>query len=176
MPFAKRRRRLTEDQKCDDAAKARARALELCAGQELSSAMLYERLCARFTQQAAAAAVAELVELEYVSDDRYAQTRAHGLLASRKSRRAAAQDLRQKGLAQVQIEQAIEAVYAPGADGEDPELEAACALVEGRYAAKLAAGRRDLVVAALQRRGFAWSTIKEALRRAEEACPEGEAL
>ena len=33
---------------------------------------------------------------------------------------------------------------------------------------KLADGRRDLVVAALQRRGFAYAVIKEAIRRTEE--------
>ena len=36
-------------------------------------------------------------------------------------------------------------------------------LVRSRYMKKLADGRRDLVVAALQRRGFAYSVIKEAV-------------
>ena len=67
-----------------------------------------------------------------------------------------------------QIEQALENVYAPDADGESPELEAAAALVRSRYMKKLADGRRDLVVAALQRRGFAYSVIKEAIKGAEE--------
>ena len=64
--------------------------------------------------------------------------------------------------------QALESVYAPDTDGESPELEAAAALVRSRYMKKLADGRRDLVVAALQRRGFAYSVIKEAIKRAEE--------
>ena len=54
------------------------------------------------------------------------------------------------------------------ASRESPELEAAAALVRSRYMKKLADGRRDLVVAALQRRGFAYSVIKEAIKRAEE--------
>ena len=112
--------------------------------------------------------LAEMGELDYVNDDRYAEARAHSLLAARKSRRAAAQNLRQKGLSGAQIEQALESVYAPDADGESPELEAAAALVRSRYMKKLADGRRDLVVAALQRRGFAYSVIKEAIKRAEE--------
>lgn len=111
---------------------------------------------------------AEMVELDYVNDDRYAETRAHGLLMARKSRRAAAQNLRQKGLNSQQIEQALETVYAPDENGESPELEAAAALVASRYRKKLADGRRDLVVAALQRRGFAYAVIKEAIRRTEE--------
>ena len=140
----------------------------LYAGQEVSANILYERLCRRYTEQAAAAAVAEMVQLDYVNDARYAEARAHSLLAARKSRRAAAQSLRQKGLAPAEVAGALEAVYAPEDGGDDPELEAAAALVDSRYRKKLAIGRRDLVVAALQRRGFAYPVIKEAIRRVEE--------
>ena len=167
MSFSRRGHPLAEEEKSTDAAKARARAMELLAGQELSSGQLYERLCRRYTEQAAAAAVAEMVQLDYVNDARYAEARAHSLLAARKSRRAAAQSLRQKGLAPAEVAGALEAVYAPE-DGDDPELEAAAALVDSRYRKKLAIGRRDLVVAALQRRGFAYPVIKEAIRRVEE--------
>ena len=168
MAFTHNRRLLAEEEKSTDAAKARARAMELLAGQELSSGILYERLNRRFTEQTSAAVVAEMVEREYVNDERYAEARAHGLLAAKKSRRAAAQNLRQKGLSTQQIEQALEVVYAPEEGGEDPELEAAAGLVEGRYRKKLEAGRRDLVVAALMRRGFGYAVIKEAIRRIEE--------
>ena len=169
MSFGYRKRRpLAEEEKSADVAKARARALETLASQELSSGQLYERLCRRFTGQAAAEVVAEMVQREYVDDARYAEARTHSLLAARKSRRAAAQDLRQKGLSAQQVAAALDAVYAPEEEGEDPELSAAVALVESRYRTKLVAGRRDLVVAALQRRGFAYPVIKEAVRRAEE--------
>ena len=90
------RRPLDEAEKSTDAAKARARAMELLAGQELSSGGLYERLNRRFAGQTAAAVVAEMVEREYVNDARYAETRAHGLLAAKKSRRAGGQPLPQK--------------------------------------------------------------------------------
>ena len=169
MAFAQRSRRpLTEEEKSADLAKARARALETLASQEISSGQLYERLCRKFTEQTAAQVVAEMVERQYLDDDRYAEVRARGLLAARKSRRAAAQNLRQKGLSLNQIQQALEQVYTPDEEGEDPELEAAASLVESRYRSKLAAGRRDLVVAALMRRGFAYPVIKEAVRRVEE--------
>ena len=152
MAFYRRRPR-PDAEKCADPAKARASALETLAGQEVSANMLYERLCRRYTEQAAAAAVAEMVQLDYVNDARYAEARAHSLLAARKSRRAAAQSLRQKGLAPAEVAGALEAVSA---------------LVDSRYRKKLAIGRRDLVVAALQRRGFAYPVIKEAIRRVEE--------
>lgn len=168
MSFYRSRRPKAETEKCTDPAKARARAVEVLAAKEISSGQLYERLCRSFTEQAAAFAVAEMVELDYVNDERYAQARAHGLLTAHKSRRAAAQDLRQKGLSGQQIEQALESVYAPDEEGESPELKAAEALVRSRYRTKLASGRRDLVVAALMRRGFAYPVVKEAVRRAEE--------
>ncbi len=168
MAFTHNRRPLAEEEKSTDAAKARSRAMELLAGQELSSGILYERLNRRFTEQTSAAVVAEMVEREYVNDERYAEARAHGLLAAKKSRRAAAQNLRQKGLSTQQIEQALEVVYTPEEGGENPELEAAAGLVKGRYRKKLEAGRRDLVVAALMRRGFAYAVIKEAIKRVEE--------
>ena len=158
MSFSRRGHPLAEEEKSTDAAKARARAMELLAGQELSSGQLYERLGRKFTQPTAAAVVAEMVERQYVDDERFA----------RKSRRAAAQDLRQKGLDAQQISAALEEVYAPDEAGGDPELEAAAVLVAGRYRGKLAAGRKDLVVAALARRGFAYPIIKEAIKRVEE--------
>ena len=166
--YSRGRRPLAEEEKSTDAAKARTRAMELLAGQELSSGQLYERLNRRYTQQTSAAVVAEMVQREYINDARYAETRAHALLAAKKSRRAAARNLRQKGLDAQQISAALEETYAPDEAGRDPELEAAAALVEGRYRGKLAAGRKDLVVAALARRGFAYPVIKEAIRRVEE--------
>ena len=74
-----------------------------------------------------------------------------------------------RGLTDGQIDAALEAAYAPGEAGEDPELEAARALVAGPYRAKLAAGRRDLVAAALARRGFPHRVIRQALD-----APDGE--
>ena len=120
MSFSRRGRPLAEEEKSTDAAKARARAMELLAGQELSSGQLYERLGRKFTQPTAAAVVAEMVERQYVDDERYARTRAHGLLAARKSRRAAAQNLRQKGLDAQQISAALEEVLRPGRSGRRP--------------------------------------------------------
>ena len=161
MAFGYQKRRpLTEEEKSSDVAKARARALETLAAQEVSSGQLYERLCRRFTEQAAAEVVAEMVQREDVNDERYAEARAHSLLAARKSRRAAARNLRQKGLSAQLVAAALVAVYAPVEVGENPELSAAVALVESRYRPKLAMGRRDLVVAALQRRGFAYAVVK----------------
>ena len=81
--YSRGRRPLAEEEKSIDAAKARTRAMELLAGQELSSGQLYERLNRRYTQQTSAAVVAEMVQREYINDARYAETRAHALLAAK---------------------------------------------------------------------------------------------
>ena len=78
--YSRARRPLAEEEKSTDAAKARTRAMELLAGQELSSGQLYERLNRRYTQQTSAAVVAEMVQREYINDARYAETRAHWML------------------------------------------------------------------------------------------------
>ena len=58
---------------------------------------------------------------------------------------------------------AVEELFAETDDGENPELETARALVQRQYAAKLAAGKRDQVAAALARRGFSHAVIREVL-------------
>lgn len=145
-----------------DPAAARAKALALLTGRDYPSAELYEKLCARFAPAAAAEAVAALVAAGLVDDARYAESKARSLCRARKSRLAAAMALRGKGLTDEQIDAALDAAYAPG-DGANPELEAARALLAGPYRAKLAAGRRDLVSAALARRGFPARVIRQAL-------------
>ncbi len=156
-------RRTGEQERSADPAEARVRGMSMLAGRDYASAQLYEKLCRRFTPEAAARAVAELVEIGYLDDARYAAVRAHSLRTARKSRRAAALALRGRGLTEEQIERALDEAYAPDENGEDPELAAARALVAGCYRAKLAAGRADLVRAALARRGFTHSVIRQAL-------------
>ena len=155
--------RRTPQEPLDDPNEARTRALAMLTGRDYASAELYQKLCTRFTPEAAAAAVAGLVEAGLLNDERYARYKAGSLQRARKSRLAAAMALRNKGLADSQIDAALDAAYAPDEEGTDPELEAARALVEGQYRAKLAAGRRDLVAAALARRGFPHRVIRQAL-------------
>ncbi len=121
--------RWPEEEKCADPAKARARALDALAGQEMSSASCMSGCAAALPSRPAAAVVAEMVQLDYVNDDRYAETRAHSLLAARKSRRAAAQNLRQKGLAARRSSRRWIAFTPRMYTARDPELEAAAALV-----------------------------------------------
>ena len=104
MAFTHNRRPLAEEEKSTDAAKARARAMELLAGQELSSGILYERLNRRFTEQTSAAVVAEMVEREYVNDERYAHTLAQELYERRgMGKKRIEQELRQRGISRLSL-------------------------------------------------------------------------
>ena len=92
-----------------------------------------------------------------------ARRRAAELLRKRKSRREILTDLATKGIDRDTAAEAVEALYECEEEGEDPELATARALVQRHYAAKLAAGKRDQVAAALARRGFSHAIIREAL-------------
>ena len=91
------------------------------------------------------------------------------LLRKRKSRRAILDDLHAKGIDRGAAAEAVEALFAQSEeDGEEnPELANARALVERHYAAKLAQGKWQQVAAALARRGFSHSVIRQALADAE---------
>jgi regulatory protein len=156
-----------------DAAAAREKALDLLTGRDFACQELYERLCRRFTEEAAASAVAAMVGLGYLDDARYAAMKARILLAEHKSRRAAADVLRRKGLEKSLIADTLEALYAREEGEPDADVLAAAALVKKQYRRKLAEGRADLVIAALARRGFSYGTAKAALALAG-AKPEDE--
>ena len=87
----------------------------------------------------------------------------------RKSRRAILDDLHAKGIDRGTAAEAVEALFAQSEEDEEenPELANARALVERHYAAKLAQGKWQQVAAALARRGFSHSVIRQALADAE---------
>ena len=157
-----------EPEKCADPAKARARALDALSAREMTSTQLYERLCARFTEQSAAAAVAEMVRLELLDDARFAAQKAAWLKTRHKSRREAQRQLAEKGVDRNLIDEALDEVYGDGDEREEIDR-----LIRRSYAAKLENGKRDAVYAALCRRGFAPRTVREALNDWADAQQEG---
>ena len=146
-----------------DTRKAVDKAMDLLALRDHAAGELYQKLCRSFDPHSAAAAVAKMQELNLLDDAGFARRRAAELLRKRKSRREILLDLTAKGIDRDTAAEAVEALYAEADDGEDPELANARALVERHYAAKLAAGKRDQVAAALARRGFSHSVIRAAL-------------
>ncbi len=154
-----------------DATRALEKALALLRYRDHTAAELTQKLCRTFDEETAAGAVQKLTEMGYLDDERFAQSRAEALYRKHKSRREILCDLRAKGVDPACAGRAVESLGDAGADKQgdfDPELSSAVALLQGRYADKLAQGRRDLVAAALQRRGFGRAVIRAALRMIEE--------
>lgn len=139
------------------------KAMDYLSLRDHASGELYQKLCRKFDAPSAAYAVARAGELGLLDDAGVARRRAAELLRKRKSRREILTDLATKGIDRDTAAEAVEALYECEEEGEDPELATARALVQRHYAAKLAAGKRDQVAAALARRGFSHAIIREAL-------------
>lgn len=149
--------------KQSDTRRALDKAMDYLSLRDHASGELYQKLCRKFDAPSAAYAVARAGELGLLDDAGFARRRAAELLRKRKSRREILTDLAAKGIDRDTAAEAVEALYECDAEGEDPELATARALVQRHYAAKLAAGKRDQVAAALARRGFSHAIIREAL-------------
>ena len=153
--------RLEELRRQSDTRKALDKAMDLLSLRDHAAGELYQKLCRKFDGPSAAYAVAKAQELGLLDDAAFARRRAAELLRKRKSRRAILDDLAAKGIDRDTAAEAVEALYAD--EEQDPELTAAAQLVQRHYAAKLSAGRRDQVAAALARRGFSHAVIRQAL-------------
>ena len=154
-----------ELRKQSDTRRALDKAMDYLSLRDHASGELYQKLCRKFDEHSAAYAVARAGELGLLDDAGVARRRAAELLRKRKSRREILRDLAAKGIDRDTAAQAVEALYDAAPEGEDPELATARALVERQYAAKLAAGKREQVAAALARRGFSHAVIREVLAR-----------
>ena len=152
-----------ELRKQSDTRRALDKAMDYLSLRDHASGELYQKLCRKFDEHSAAYAVARAGELGLLDDAGFARRRAAELLRKRKSRREILRDLAAKGIDRDTAAQAVEALYDAAPEGEDPELATARALVERQYAAKLAAGKREQVAAALARRGFSHAVIREVL-------------
>ena len=154
---------IEELRKKSETRRALDKAMDYLALRDHATGELYQKLCRKFDAHSAAYAVARAGELGLLNDAGFARRRAAELLRKRKSRREILNDLSEKGIDRDTAAEVVEELFAEGEDGENPELATARALVERQYAAKLAAGKRDQVAAALARRGFSHAVIREVL-------------
>lgn len=140
-----------------DTRKAVDKAMDLLALRDHAAGELYQKLCRSFDPHSAATAVAKMQELNLLDDAGFAR------------RRAILDDLHAKGIDRGAAAEAVEDLFAQSEEDEEenPELANARALVERHYAAKLAQGKWQQVAAALARRGFSHSVIRQALADAE---------
>lgn len=156
-----------ELRKKSETRRALDKAMDYLSLRDHAAGELYQKLCRKFDAHSAAYAVARAGELGLLNDDSFARRRAAELLRKRKSRREIMNDLTSKGIDRDTAAEAVEALFAETEDGQNPELETARALVARQYAAKLAAGKREQVAAALARRGFGHAVIREVLDESE---------
>ena len=153
---------IEELRKKSETRRALDKAMDYLSLRDHAAGELYQKLCRKFDAHSAAYAVARAGELGLLNDVSFARRRAAELLRKRKSRREILNDLSAKGIDRDTAAD-VEELFAETDDGESPELETARALVQRQYAAKLAAGKRDQVAAALARRGFSHAVIREVL-------------
>lgn len=139
-----------------DLCKAKDKALGCLSLRDYAGGELYEKLCRTFDEHTAAAAVAELCRMELIDDARFARRRAEYWAAQNKSAREIRRRLLEKGVARELADEALAGL-------EIDETAACRALIEKSYLRKLESGRRDLVLAALARRGFSYGAAKAAL-------------
>ena len=150
-----------------DTRRALDKAMDYLSLRDHAAGELYQKLCRKFDAHSAAYAVAKAGELGLLNDAGFARRRAAELLRKHKSRRDILNDLSLKGIDRDTAAEVVEELFSADESGVDPELETARALVQRQYAAKLAAGRRDLVAAALARRGFDRGVIRQVLEESE---------
>ena len=162
-----------ELRKKSDTRKALDKAMDILSLRDHAAGELYQKLCRKFDPHSAAAAVAKAGELGLLDDAGVARRRAAELLRKNKSRREISQDLAARGIDREMVSEVLEELYSGGDEAESPDLAAARALVQKQYLRKLAEGKKDNVAAALARRGFAHSVIREVLREAMEQNIDG---
>ncbi len=139
-----------------DTRKAKDQALRFLARRPYGEMELYEKLCRKHDEYSAAAAVASMAEMQLLDDGQFAKERAEALARKGKSKRAIIQALQEQG---IQAQLAMETVH----DLELDETDLAIQILRKSYTDKLNAGKKQAVMAALARRGFCYSNIKEAL-------------
>ena len=152
----------------DELRSARERALDLLSAAEQTSGTLWQKLLRWYGEEAVEAAVLRMEELGLINDLDYGRRYAADAVNLRGwPRRRIAMELQKKGVPAEVIEEALADIT------EETEIETACRLLEGPYRGKLRDRKeRDKVKAALQRRGFSYEVIRQAVSRAMEALPE----
>ncbi len=144
-----------------DLRRAKDRALQYISVRDHASGELYRKLCEKFDELTAAAAVAEMHRLGLLDDAAFAVRRAAHLAKKGKSRREIDRTLAGLGVGREERAAALEQL-------PQEEEETLRALVEKQYKSKLAAGKRDNVAAALLRRGYSGALVRRVLAELDE--------
>lgn len=150
-----------------DIRKAKDQALRYLSLRAYAEGELYRKLCLKYDEHTAAAAVAEMKEIGLLDDAAFAAEKARGMAERGKSAGEIRRVLATAGVPDSDVALAIEAAQV------DDEA-AALRLVRKMYMEKLARGERQKVMAALARRGFAHRDICTAVEMAQAELPKSE--
>ena len=138
--------------------RAKSRAMWYLSRGDMAKKTLFDKLRRSFPDYAAKTACDRAEELGYINDESYAKRRLQRIIDEKKvSVRMAKQLLRQEGIDPDLVDDAAEsAEYDP--------IEAIVGLIERKYKQKLNdKDNTQKVIAALMRKGYGFSEIKEAL-------------
>ena len=138
--------------------RAKSRAMWYLSRGDLAKKTLFDKLRRSFPEYACTIACDRAEELGYINDESYAKRRLQRIIDEKKvSVRMAKQLLRQEGIDPDLVDDAAEEVeYDP--------IETIVLLIERKYKNKIGEKeQKDKVIAALMRKGYGFSEIKEAL-------------
>lgn len=143
-----------------DFKRAKSRALWYLDRMDYTEKALFEKLIkAGFNKKISAEVLAKLCEFGLIDDRRYAERFAERCKDNNISKREASQKLFQKGVPLDLIKEVLSEV-------EVDEIEQITALLERKYAYKLTQEKGfEKVYAALIRKGFSYSAVKDAMRK-----------
>lgn len=151
--------------------RARKRAMYLLGGHAYSAAALREKLLNNYSQETADKVIDDMTEYGFLDDEEYAGKLAASLVGGKKyGLYRAKTEMRRKGVPEALIEEALSQY-----EHED-YVEQLKELIRKKYSDKIEdRDQRQKVIAALARRGFGFSEIKEAvLEVLEETLEEAE--
>lgn len=159
---------VTEERVCEwlresDYQRAKSRALWFLDRADHSEKALYDKLLrASLSPEACACAIARLKELGLIDDVRYATRLAERLIEANVSKREAYMKMTARGLPRDIVRQAL--------DGTDADEAAQLrALIEKKYKTRLQNPENtEKVYAALVRKGFSYSAVRDALKNYSE--------
>lgn len=126
---------------------------------------LFDKLARRYDEHTCAAVVAQMCELELLSDETFAQEKAKGMAERGKSPGAIRQKLAALGIDRQLVEDVMANVNI---DATATALD----IVQKKYMEPLREGNRQKVMVALARRGFSHRDIVKALDAATEKAEE----
>lgn len=141
--------------------RAKERALWYLSRSDCSAKELTQKLCrADFPKEVAQAVTERMKELGYINDERYAERLAESYILSKKvAPRLAVSQMIAKGIDSETAKQAIQAT-------ESDSVEIIRELIEKKYQSKLKSDDGvKKVIAALCRRGFSFSDIRQAIKK-----------